>query len=464
MAQKIFTTFRAAVESFPLGEQNVGLFKPGRYSGFDVMEQSLSGGLSIEIKHSGTINKTQNDGNQAPAYGSILMPTGIIIHDDDTLKFNVQSNTGNLNQRIDWLICENEYQAVEGGTPAFYSIIQGPNDGTEPVIPDPTKQILIGKLKIEAGSSSYTGLTYEPSIANLPGDLTYQQLTSIINNVVVFPDATNTIKGIAMLATFAELEAGVITNKIVTPYTLAQLLANETRKGLSRKASSADITAGTDNDSFVTPLYLKQLFDIAVQAAANALSQANTYTDNNATPDATETVKGKAMIATQAEADSALEDSKFITPKKLHERRASNTLSGILKIITAASAASDYNLANSTYGVTPSALFAKDIKPTKFSFGTGVPNNVSYGSQYMFNYNFNYIDVYPPTGYSIYDFVACIPSLAEINFNGDVNQDDSFWCTHTVQYTNGRVRIIGAASYQRLRALINYLIIWQKST
>lgn len=442
MAQKIFTTFRAAVESFPLGEQNVGLFKPGRYSGFDVMEQSLSGGLSIEIKHSGTINKTQNDGNQAPAYGSILMPTGIIIHDDETLKFNVQSNTGNLNQRIDWLICENEYQAVEGGTPAFYSIIQGPNDGTEPVIPDTTKQILIGKLKIEAGSSSYTGLTYEPSIANLPGDLTYQQLTNIINNVVVFPDATNTIKGIAMLATFAELEAGVITNKIVTPYTLAQLLANETRKGLSRKASSADISAGTDNDSFVTPLYLKQLFDIAVQAAANALTSANTYTDNQTTPDATETVKGKAMIADVSQVNNNTIHDRIVTPLSLNARRATNTIAGMALLATVAEIQAHID---DQKIITPKRLYDAGIREFIINYG----------------YATSGVYVYPPyPGFTMANLYAVIPSMREVWYSGDVNGDDYTNVYYQINSTN--VRILGGSSEQHQAMVINYMVIWRR--
>jgi hypothetical protein len=441
MAQKIFTTFRAAVESFPLGEQNVGLFKPGRYSGFDTMDQSLSGGLSIEISHSGAINKTQSDGNQAPSYGSILMPTGIIIHDDETLNFNIQSNAGNLNPRIDWLICENEYQAVEGGTPAFYSIIQGPGDGTPPVIPDPTKQILLGTITIEPGSSSYTGLTYTPSLANLPGDLTYEQLTNIINNVVVFPDATNTLKGIAMLATFAELEAGVITNKIVTPFILGQLIANETRKGLSRKASNADINTGTDNDSFVTPLYLKQVFDVALQAVTNALTAANTYTDNQTTPDATETVKGKAMIADVSQVNNNSIHDKIVTPLSLNARRATNTIAGMALLATVAEIQAridDQKI------ITPKRLYDAGIREAISTYGYAQSGTL----------------VFPPFGYTMANLIGVITSMREVWYNGDVNGDDYTAVYYQINPTN--IRILGASSEQDQSMVLNYLAIWRK--
>ena len=34
MAQTRFTTWKAAVDSFPLGQQNIGFLRPGRYNGF----------------------------------------------------------------------------------------------------------------------------------------------------------------------------------------------------------------------------------------------------------------------------------------------------------------------------------------------------------------------------------------------------------------------------------------------
>lgn len=441
MAQKIFTTFRASVESFPLGEQNVGLLKPGRYSGFDTMSQSLSGGLSIEISHSGIINKTQTDGNQAPPYGSILMPTGIIIHDDNIISLNVQSNANNTNKRIDWLICENEYQPVEGGTPVYYSIIQGPNDGTSPVIPDPTKQVLIGIITIEPGSSSYSDLTYTPCLPHLLGDLTYTQLTDIINDVVIFPEATTSIKGIAMLATFAELVAGLVNDKIVTPFTINQLTAEEDRRGLSRKASASDISAGTNNDSFVTPLYLQQALATALVAAANALASANAYTDNQTTPDATETVKGKIEIADSLEILNDTISDKAVTPLLLGLRGATDLISGLAKLATLPEIIAH---ANDDKIITPKRLYDAGIRETYATYGSGVSGT----------------EIFPPATYSMANLIGVITSMKEVWYSGDVNYDD--YTNVSYSLNSSRIQLVGSNSEQQQSMVISYLAIWRK--
>lgn len=255
MAQKLFTTFRAAVESFPLGEQNIGLLKPGRYNGYDVMN-SL-GGLSIEIAHSGFIPKTLKTGTPDNLFGALLMPTGIIIHDTDKPNLSVAHNSGNPNKRTDFVICEHEYQAVQGGTPANYSIVQGPNDGSLPILPNPEKQVLIGRIEIKANGYQYNDLTYYVEKTPLPGDLTYDTLTQIINESVNISDASTSEKGIAMLATPAETQAGNNTSKIVTPGTLSTLTATENRRGLAEIATQAEVLAGNDTERYITPKTFK---------------------------------------------------------------------------------------------------------------------------------------------------------------------------------------------------------------
>lgn len=103
----------------------------------------------------------------------------------------------------------------------------------------------------------------------------------------------------------------------------------------------------------------------------------------------------------------------------------------------------------------------KPFNDLQFTSGMLVTSNSS-GGYKMFNYGYNFAYVYPPSGYSIYDYVACIPSIAEINFSGDVDGNDSFWCTHQVQYSNGRIVVICNNSEYRNRALVNFLAIWRK--
>ncbi|MGP2407990.1 hypothetical protein ACTUM1_15730, partial [Listeria monocytogenes] len=48
---------------------------------------------------------------------------------------------------------------------------------------------------------------------------------------------------------------------------------------------------------------------------------------------ATETRRGVAETATQSEANGSTDDERIVTPKKLHNRIASETLTGILKLV-----------------------------------------------------------------------------------------------------------------------------------
>ena len=251
MAQKLFTTFRAAVESFPLGEQNIGLIKPGRYNGYDIFNKT--GGLTFRLSHSGSISKTKKDGTPDNQFGAIIMPTGIVIHESDTIDLLVTTNSGNANMREDLVICEHDYQEVQNGTPANYSVVKGPMDGSKPTLPNPEKQVIVGRITITPGGYTEDDISYKKETANLPGDLTYNELLQLLNESLNISDATETVKGIARLATNAEAQAGTDDKTIVTPKSLSTVTSTETRKGLTRKSTDAEVLAGTNNDAYVTP-------------------------------------------------------------------------------------------------------------------------------------------------------------------------------------------------------------------
>jgi hypothetical protein len=118
------------------------------------------------------------------------------------------------------------------------------------------------------------------------------------------PDATETVKGIAELATQAETDAGVDDSRIVTPKKLANWSgriipdATETVKGIAEIATQSEADAGLDDTRIVTPKKLANWSGRTV-------------------PDATETVKGIAEIATQAETNTGTDDARIVTPLKL---------------------------------------------------------------------------------------------------------------------------------------------------
>ena len=93
---------------------------------------------------------------------------------------------------------------------------------------------------------------------------------------------------------------------------------------------------------------------------------------------------------------------------------------------------------------------------------------------------YNYAFIYPPTGYTISNLVGFIPSIAYIDFAGDVNGDDTFWCRYDIELPNttynsssvatsnpiygttARIRVWCNNSENHANSIVNYLAIWEK--
>ena len=70
----------------------------------------------------------------------------------------------------------------------------------------------------------------------------------------------------------------------------------------------------------------------------------------------------------------------------------------------------------------------------------------------------NYFDVFPPSGKSMGNLVAFIPSIAVLHYNGVVNYDDSSRCTWSNLGT--RIRVYVQNTEQRSTPAANWLAIW----
>jgi hypothetical protein len=71
----------------------------------------------------------------------------------------------------------------------------------------------------------------------------------------------------------------------------------------------------------------------------------------------------------------------------------------------------------------------------------------------------NCIDIFPPSGYTMDDVVAVMPSIGQIHFAGGVNYDDKM--RTVVNYCADRVRIFTQNSEQRAAPGANYLVIFK---
>ena len=69
--------------------------------------------------------------------------------------------------------------------------------------------------------------------------------------------------------------------------------------------------------------------------------------------------------------------------------------------------------------------------------------------------------VYPPDYYIMKDLLAFIPSIRVIYYSGDVDGNDSLYCTWTTEAT--RIKIICYNSEQRANPQVNWLDFWRKN-
>ena len=93
-----------------------------------------------------------------------------------------------------------------------------------------------------------------------------------------------------------------------------------------------------------------------------------------------------------------------------------------------------------------------------FTSGSAI-YNPSYSNEIgSFNDDANKIDVFPPSGKTMANFVAFLPSVAFIYFAGQVDANDALRCTYSV--LSDRIRVFTQNTEQRYNAATNYIAIW----
>jgi hypothetical protein len=151
--------------------------------------------------------------------------------------------------------------------------------------------------------------------------------SSLVNDAEL-PSASATVRGVAELATDAEVNTGTDTARIVTPAGLAQatslLQGTTSQRGALELATDAEVNTGTDTARAITPASLAQ---------ATSLLQA------------TDSQRGAVELATQAEVDAGTDTARVITPATL----ASADLSVVAKGAGARGALA-YGSANQSIG------------------------------------------------------------------------------------------------------------------
>lgn len=134
----------------------------------------------------------------------------------------------------------------------------------------------------------------------IAGDIEFGSATFL------FPPATETVKGVAEIATQAEVDAGTDDERIVTPLKLENRLADafgaivsatETVEGVAEIATQAEVDAGTDDERFVTALKLAARLAPVIAAIADEVTDRTAAIDGEAATRASEDTALGALIS-----------------------------------------------------------------------------------------------------------------------------------------------------------------------
>lgn len=206
------------------------------------------------------------------------------------------------------------------------------------------------------------------------------------------PVASETVQGIARLATTDEAIAGTNTTAIITPATMNAVVkkpnATESVVGMTRYSNYDQAKGGTDNESAMTPLKVRYVLDNlpatesrlgALKIASASLAAAGTNDNTIMTPlkvkqailaltpseaDASETVKGVTKLATVAIAQAGTaRQGMAISPYTFARAYGTASNAGTFKL---AQDGEMTNLSSNQHAVTPWALGRNKASTSKF--------------------------------------------------------------------------------------------------
>lgn len=94
----------------------------------------------------------------------------------------------------------------------------------------------------------------------------------------------------------------------------------------------------------------------------------------------------------------------------------------------------------------------------KITSASSVAVNAPVGGHLNGNFNFNYVDIFPPAGKTMANLQGFMASNSEIAFNGNVDGNDEFWCQWRIEAN--KIRVIAGAAEIRTAPRINWMAIW----
>ena len=184
--------------------------------------------------------------------------------------------------------------------------LTGNPGSTRAIIVPSTSKLYIVSNETSPGFDMTIKTAANPGVVVSPGTRIAVVVDPVADDVFGIgdiPTATEDTAGVLEIADQAEMDAGLLDDKIVTPAKYEGRATSDSLSGHIELADQSEVDLGVETNLAVTPETL----------------------DGR---QATELLTGLSAIADQTEVDAGLNDTKFITPLKLEQKPASSSGSG----------------------------------------------------------------------------------------------------------------------------------------
>lgn len=356
MAQRRFWNWRDDDLTADINQWLQGILESGRYRGYDakvgtnnggsgtvrtagislpnvIVDAIPSVGMTLTLSHldTGSVRVDKNE-QWTDKFGVVVTKQGTVVQEYDNIELPI-STTNNGFHRFDLIVINHQYSEIPGGEQGIYSVIEGVATHTNiranvPSLPNQELQTVLGVLYLTGGTTDLqkNGVYYTPSDS---------------------PNFANSVAFIEKAGGFFITDLDANSNKIVnlknptesqdaaTKYYVDQSIANnvvwasELNRGIAKILKANELISqlphsiAADNSKIITLRRWKEAYNLnrATQSQANGNIESYKFVTPKtlANRTATESRKGLARIATTAEALLGQDDTTIITPRKLKQ-------------------------------------------------------------------------------------------------------------------------------------------------
>jgi hypothetical protein len=188
MTQTRYHSYLRPLDSFHENSRISGIAAKGVICGFDTYLPSPSSrNFSISHLASGIKKGTKDNLTLSDPQGCVISPHGVVVYEDEAIQLTLSDNSTNSNRRVYLVIMEHQWVSSENGSPATYSLVVGPSNGSIPVIPNPERQVLIATIEQPANSTNASEAVYYRANPKLMGG---NEVFSYLNDGVNLPSIT----------------------------------------------------------------------------------------------------------------------------------------------------------------------------------------------------------------------------------------------------------------------------------